>query len=90
MLDKDEKERVAQQWADVAEALAVALDRWRAVSEDSDGPLAELYGDARHNAAWWGHEASGMTPSEARRATNAELGQLPRARFINYDPEEEV
>jgi len=81
--------RVSQQWAATAEALAEALARWREVSADTDGPLAELYDDAQRNAAHWRHAATGLTRSEASRAVDAEFGRYRRPSFINYDPEDD-
>lgn len=80
---------VFQQWAATADAIEEALVRWRAVSADTDGPLAELHDDALRNAAHWRHIANGMTRSDAWRAVNAEFGPSARSSFINYDPEDD-
>lgn len=80
---------VYQQWAATADAVEEALVRWRAVSADTDGPLAELHDDALRNAAYWRHRSNGMTRSDASRAVDAEFGPSARPSFINYDPEDE-
>lgn len=80
---------VSQQWAATAEALSEALERWRAVSADTDGPLAEMHDDAVRNAAHWLHIANGLNQSEARRAVDAEFGPSVLSPFINYDPDAE-